>query len=280
MNANQSIINKIRLRYILPSMILSLLFCFLDSYIYSNNTVNFIISKKTAYQSEVIYWLEKLWTVIIHPQPEWTAIIVALVLGTGIIQDKVRRWRYKPKLKVTCTPSPPDCHKTSITDKKTGEFICDCYYLRLNIENIGNTSMDEVEVKMLSVSKKIGDHYEMQNSFLPMNLKWSHTGDVIASKIQTGLFKHLDLGNVRKHFDQLPIEKKQVKSEIALFCDLEVIPNTGSHIILHGDYKIKLVIAGNNLKPQYKEYNLVLMDKWTEDEAAMLSKNITLKELS
>jgi hypothetical protein len=60
--------------------------------------------------------------------------------------------------------------------------------------------------------------------------------------------------------------------------DVAVIPNTGSHILLPGDYKIKIIFAANNLKPQRKIYNLIIKDIWTDDEKEMLTKNISIYE--
>jgi hypothetical protein len=60
--------------------------------------------------------------------------------------------------------------------------------------------------------------------------------------------------------------------------DVEVSPNTGSHLILPGEYRIKLVFAANNLNPINKIYSLIIADKWTEDQKEMLENYIFIKE--
>lgn len=60
--------------------------------------------------------------------------------------------------------------------------------------------------------------------------------------------------------------------------DVAVRPNTGSHILLPGNYKIKITFAGNNFDPQEKIYYLSLKNIWDEDEEKMLKENISIKE--
>jgi hypothetical protein len=67
---------------------------------------------------------------------------------------------------------------------------------------------------------------------------------------------------------------------VVLALDVEVPPNTGSHLIFPGEYRIKLIFAANNLSPVTKCYSLVIADKWTEDQDEMLGKNIVIREES
>jgi hypothetical protein len=67
-------------------------------------------------------------------------------------------------------------------------------------------------------------------------------------------------------------------ANVILALDVEVAPNTGSHLIFPGEYRIKIIVAANNLSPVGKIYSLIVADQWTEDQNEMLNKNIFIKE--
>ena len=67
-------------------------------------------------------------------------------------------------------------------------------------------------------------------------------------------------------------------SDTLLVLDVEVSPNTGSHFIFPGEYRIKLVFAANNLSSINKIYSLIIADEWTEDPKEMLENYIFIKE--
>ena len=188
-------------------------------------------------------------------------ILVALILGiVGIFQDWIRSLFKKPELKTSIKLEPPDCHKIAIRNSQTGQFVCDSYYFRFWVKNIGNYQMEEAEAMATELYKKVNIKYEKV-------------------KIQPKLFKHLDLGHIVKNeFANLNLFGLNSTSNIVLILDVEVPPNTGSHIIFPGDYKIKIVLAANNLKPVEKIYNIVIKDNWTDDEDDMLAKNVSIKE--
>jgi hypothetical protein len=216
--------------------------------------------------------------------PEWIGIVVALLLGlAGIFQDWIRSIFRKPKLDVSMRLAPPDSHKTSMRDIKTGIKISDTYYLRFKVANQGNYRAEDTEAVIVSVKKKneLGEFIEDEN-FLPLNLKWSHYGYSTAPKIQPHLFKYLDFGHVQKSSDYngefLPYFG--IKSTATVFIELEVDtrPNTGSHILLPGEYIITIVFAGNNVSPKEIAYRLFFKDEWSDNEEIMLSEIIKITE--
>lgn len=215
-----------------------------------------------------------------YQAPQWWAIIVALLLGViGIFQDWIRSWFKKPKLKISISLSPPDCHKVSMTNSSTGQFICDCYYFRFKVENEGNYYAEDVEVMATELHKKEPNgQYKKVEGFLPLNLVWAHYGYITIPKIQPNLFKHCDFGHILKsNFANLNYYNINSTSNIVFQLDTAVAPNTGSHILLPGDYNIKIIIAANNVKPHPTIYNLVISDMWTDNERDMLEKYISIK---
>jgi len=207
-------------------------------------------------------------------------VSVALLLGVvGIFQDRIRSLFRKPKLNVSIKLESPDCHKIPMRNLKTGEEY-DSYYFRFRIENAGNHQMEDVEAMITEVYKKVSNSYEKVKSFLPLNLVWAHYRYITMPKIQPHLFKHLDFGHITKSdAANLSFFGIRENPNIVFQLDIAVIPNTGSHILLPGDYKIKIIFAANNLKPQEKVYNLVIKDNWNDDEERMLEENVSIKEI-
>jgi len=220
--------------------------------------------------------------IIWYKDPQWWAIIIALLLGLlGIFQDRIRSIFWKPRIKVAMKLKSPDCHKIAMRNSQTGQFVCDSYYFRFLIENSGNFQMENVEAIVTEVCKKEanGEYKKMEN-FLPLNLVWAHYHNVEMPKIQPHLFKHLDFGHITKsNFANLEYFGIENSSQVVFQFDLAVIPNHGSHILLPGDYNITIKFAANNLSPIIKKYNFVIANKWNDDERVMLQNNISIKEL-
>ena len=219
--------------------------------------------------------------------PEWITIIIAffstLFLGfIAIFQNWIRSWFRKPKLKISIKKEPPDCHKAVFRNQKTGEYICDSYYFRFKVENVGNYQMENVEAMAIEIEQKNSSgQYEKKKDFLPMNLVWSYYRSIPMSVIQPKLFKHCDLGHILKsEYADLERFGKTRSSNVVFLLDVAKETFIGAHILEPGDYKIKIKVASNNLKPKTKVYNLVLKDEWLDDEITMFARNIVIREIS
>jgi hypothetical protein len=235
--------------------------------------------------NQILQYLKNIADGINNPTTAWISlfgVLVALFLGVlGIFQDWIRSLFRKPKLNVSIKLESPDCHKITMRNSQTGQFVCDSYYFRFRIENTGNYQMEDVEAMVVELYKKINGQYEKVKSFLPLNLVWAHSSgrQITKPKIQPKLFKYLDFGYiVQTHFANLGLFGLDSINNIALILDVEVPPNTGSHIVFPGDYKIKIKFAANNFKPVEKIYNLVIPDSWNDDEQKMLN-SISIQEI-
>jgi hypothetical protein len=166
-----------------------------------------------------------------------------------------------------------------LTNSSTGQFICDCYYFRFKVKNEGNYHAEDVEVMATELHKKEPNgQYKEVEGFLPLNLVWAHYGYITIPKIQPNLFKHCDFGHILKsNFANLNYYNICTTANIVFQLDTAVAPNTGSHILLPGDYNIKIIIAANNVEPRSTIYNLVISDIWTDNERDMLEKYISIK---
>ena len=68
------------------------------------------------------------------------------------------------------------------------------------------------------------------------------------------------------------------KEETVLELDLEVEPNTMSHLLPKGAYKIQVKIAATNALPTTKWWEINLTGNWYSDEGKMFSEGIGIKE--
>lgn len=223
---------------------------------------------------EQLYWLK---------DPQWWAIFAALLLGlAGIFQDWIKKRIWKPELEIEFRLNPPDSHKIPMRNVSTQEILFNTYYLRARIKNSGNYQLEDVEAMVLELTKKEPNgQFKKVENFLPLNLVWAHSQgrEITKPKIQPRMFKFLDFGHISR-VDDANIALFNVKSrnETVLTLDVEVPPNTGSHLIFPGEYRIKLIFAANNFSPISKIYSLIISDRWTESQEEMLEKNIFIKE--
>jgi len=235
--------------------------------------------------NEALQQLKHIAEGVNNPWTVWVSlfgVFVALLLGVvGIFQDWIRSRFRKPNLNVSIKVAPPDCHKTSFYRSDVDRKVCDTYYFRFRVENTGNFYAEDVEAMITEVYRKEGEQYEKVTEFLPLNLVWSHYRQITIPKIQPKLFKHLDLGYIIKPENEYLTRFNITTQPNVIFeLDVAVRPNTGSHILIPGDYKIKIVFAANNHRPVEKIYILTIKDIWNDDEQEMLNKNVSIKEES
>ncbi len=222
--------------------------------------------------------------------PQWwavfvalLAVFVALLLGVaGIFQDSLKRKIWKPNLEVEFRLNPPDSHKIADHNDSTGEFMYNVYSLRARVKNTGNYQLEDVEAMAIELTKKEPNgQFKNVENFLPLNLVWAHTRgkEITKPKIQPKMFKFLDFGHISQVKDvNTRYSSISAHGNTLLVLEVEVAPYTGSHLVLPGEYRIKLVFAANNLSPINKIYSLIIADKWTEDEKEMLENYIFIKE--
>lgn len=219
-----------------------------------------------------------------------TATFLAVLVA--LFKDEFLRWRRKPGIRVTIALAPPDCHKTTLTYvvQKTAVTYgaADCYYLRLWVENVGKTRAERVQVYAARLLRRSADgSFKPVEEFLPMNLRWSHGGpggpEIFADGISPGMGKHCDLGHIvdpafRKDVgDDLPILGV---SDTVLALDLEIQPNTLSHLVPPGVYHLTLKTAAANCPPLATTLELTIIGKWFSDESRMFTDGLGIKVVS
>ncbi len=95
--------------------------------------------------------------------------------------------------------------------------------------------------------------------------------------------KHCDLGHIldpNKH-EAFGIKLPSVNTGKTIFeFDLEVAPNTISHLIPPGIYRIELKLAASNFKPKTITIEINHTGDWYTNEKKMFADGIGLREIS
>lgn len=215
-------------------------------------------------------------------QVKWFGVVATLaaVVVALLKEEIVKLWR-RPDLHVYARLGPPDCHKTKFSID--GNRFGDCYYLRLLVKNEGTQRVEKVQVFVSRLLRQREDAgFEEVRSFLPMNLRWSHSQqnvsgpEIFADGISPGMTKHCDLGCI---YDPNLIHAGKfggTPGETICRLDLEVFPHTNSHILLPGLYRLELRVAGANAAPVDSKIELRIGGDWDNDEAIMFHKHLRL----
>jgi hypothetical protein len=159
-----------------------------------------------------------------------------------------------------------------------------CYYLRLLVKNVGNQRAEMVEVFAAELREKLADDsFTTAKRFLPMNLRWSHTGKIFLDGLAPAMEKYCDLGHIidpaqRHRFLMEDDPALGLSSEqTVLSLDLEMKPFTMSHLVAPGTYHLFIKVAAANVKPVPKTFEIVLTGRWHEDERRMLGDGIAIR---
>ena len=195
---------------------------------------------------------------------QWVgATTTLLAVLVALFKDEFLRWRRKPELRVSIALASPDCHKTTLNYvvQKTA-LTCraaDCYYLRIWVENVGKTRAERIQVFAAKLLKRHADgSFKEVKDFLPMNLLWTHGQEgksgpeIFAEGISPQMGKHCDLGHIvdPKYRKDVGYDLPTVApDDTVLALDLEVKPNTLSHLVPPGVYRLELRVAAANCSP-------------------------------
>jgi hypothetical protein len=215
----------------------------------------------------------------------WVGAVVTFlaVLVALFKEELVPLWR-KPTLVARIRLAAPDCHKTELVSSAGGQVLwrAGCYYLRLWVENTGNERAEKVQVFASKLSRRQADAtFKVEHSFLPMNLRWAHNQlgvggpEIFADGISPQMGKHCDLGHIVD-----PQFREVHANKTVLVLDLEVAPNTRSHLLAPGTYRLDLKLAAANCTPVTKTIEITHTGDWYTEEARMFADGIGMTELT
>jgi hypothetical protein len=164
--------------------------------------------------------------------------------------------------------------------------VADAYYFRLKVTNEGNKAAERVEVFASELRKEqASGTYEKIETFLPMNLKWSHIGTTYRDIISRGMPKHCDLCHIVRPEDRayLPPENNPrldvPPNQTLLFFEVEVRPFTMAHILPPGKYQLDILVGAANAEPSKFTIRINHTGKWYDDEAQMFKEGVSLSKV-
>lgn len=73
-----------------------------------------------------------------------------------------------------------------------------CLYVRLQVRNTGPSTAEMVEIAVIELYRRdaADSDYRRVNTFLPLNLKWSHTGSPYRERVPRDVTKYCDLFHI------------------------------------------------------------------------------------
>ncbi|HXX35843.1 MAG TPA: hypothetical protein VEM15_15340 [Thermodesulfobacteriota bacterium] len=212
------------------------------------------------------------------------AAITFLAILVALFKEELQRLWRRAVLDLSVKTQPPDCHisMTTYRDPTTGTLLAEgnCYYLRLWVQNNGNSPATNVQVFATKLLRETTPKKPLEvGNFLPMNLTWAHTKEIFRSRIAPKMGRHCDLGHIadpklRHIHNETRPDVPQDKT--VLFLDLEVAPFTLVHLLQPGNYELRLIIAADNLRPIKKVVKIVHSGNWFDDEKDMFEKGVKL----
>jgi len=208
-------------------------------------------------------------------------VVVSVVLAAiAIFGRTILGWIYRPCLRVRVTSAPPDCVAVPILNTGTNE-IADSVFLRIRIENAENATAtaQNVEVYAAYLSRQRADKsWEDIKTFPPMNLKWTDGGGIYFPRIAPGIAKPCDVAHITS-----PDERRKIRETLpkgldplrtALVFELKVSPNHLGHIVGPALYRLDIVVAAENARPQRATVEINLRGEWYQDQEAMLRDGV------
>jgi hypothetical protein len=195
------------------------------------------------------------------------AIFVAFLVG---FKEQILSFWYRPRLQISISNAPPDCHKTAFLFGDLSHQ--DCYYYRLKVENTGRSAAKDVEVMVskLSTKSENGD-FVINKEFLPQNLMWSFIRKPIFGAISPKMPKHCDFGHIMKS----PPGTKKALFEI----DVCFQPMNRCHVLGSDTYRVKIIIAAANVKPITKTFEIAHSGQWFDDEKDMFERGTNIRTI-
>lgn len=200
------------------------------------------------------------------------AVVAALVIA--IWGDWLKSLASRPKLTISISMKPPDCHRIQTTATlPTGlATTFDTYYFRLWVGNDGNAAAKNVGVRAIKLSQldAASGKYVDDPHFMSMDLTWSHAGgSVVVAKIDPKLPKHCDLA----HVDNPSSTHLQLNTEVT---PNVVAPGVWPTIKPAGTYRLEVAVTADNAPPVYRTLRIVFDGKWYASETDMFTKGVVI----
>ncbi len=228
---------------------------------------------------------------------QWVAAgATLLAVLVALFREEIVSWWRRPVLDVSVLLEPPHCHATILQYQVQRTALtlvqAQCYYFRLWVENRGRTRAERVQVFAAKLYRRAADgSFKEDKRFLPLNLRWAHGEsrgagggpEIYAEGISPHMGKHCDIGHITdpKCRAELSEDLEGVPSGSVIFAlDMEVAPNTRSHLLAPGTYRLELRIAAANSSPVTKVLEITVTGDWFTHEHKMFQDGIGLRVIA
>ncbi len=218
----------------------------------------------------------------------WQMFFTGGLFFVAAFGGRIRAFLFKPKLDFEIHVSPPDCHKVGV-GLGGSDIRFFSYYFRIKVKNRGNMTAENVEVFADQLQKFDDNVYRKVDSFLPMNLKWSHTHETFVDKISRDMYRHCDFFHIHEiRKDLISLYKQHLKLEYLdkmnegvgiISFDLIAQSFNKGHLIDPGKYRIRLSVAGSNAKSKSKTYQIDYGGKWSTNECEIVGNMISISKV-
>ncbi len=158
------------------------------------------------------------------------------------------------------------------------------YFFRMWIENTGQQRAERVQIFVAQLLYRHQDGiFRNVESFLPMNLRWANapanTTQIFAD-INPSMGKHCDLGAISdpSNTTLAPLPGLDM-GNVSLDLALEVLPNSQSHRLTPGCYRLELRIGGANVTPISRTVEVTFSGRWYPVVGEMFANGIGIKEV-
>jgi hypothetical protein len=162
------------------------------------------------------------------------------------------------------------------SNRQSGAILAQipCWYARLRVRNVGRSTAEMVELSVTQLYRRdLSGTYLRDNAFLPLNLKWAHTGKTARDRIPPRAEKYCDLFHIVKP------GSPPAPSTMAAELDLEVQPSIGTGILQPGFYRLVVEAAATNAHARTFTIDLSLPSVWADDAAGMIQNGFYLSGL-
>jgi hypothetical protein len=201
----------------------------------------------------------------------WTAFSAIATFAAVVVAlwPEIGRWRRRPKLEIIATMEPPACQRTGVfVNGHFSEFV---YYMRIWIKNTGKLPAENVQVVAESMSRRSADadHFVPEDSFFPMNLRWTHSppeASTFLERLNPQMGRHCELCHISGIFEMSPTEAR-------VYFDLEVatVPRPA------GTYRVALKAAGSNASPVTTTVEIVVSGRWDVDDRILFTRHLNFR---
>lgn len=214
------------------------------------------------------------------------AIGTLAVAAIAIFHDLLFTWFRRPKLHVSIRPDPPDCMMLLFGQaRQEGDKLyvttVPVYYLRIRVDNTGKRKAENVQIKLLGITRKhLDGSYVVVDEFPPMNLAWAQKHRVVLPAIYPHTYEHCDLAHVFRPSDRtnIPFEDREWDgvdpSRTILSVDTAEKSYSLPHLLQAGQYHLRIMLSSDNTAPIQGTIEIALSGQWYDDAGEMRRKGV------